>query len=112
MEKSNLTPKEFFESEWYKDGVRQLCFDGWPGFVVPVNIQVKNLIEQNDHLLSKLEEKERECERLKHILFQIDFAMRPYRYDEELPGDIKWEIYALAADNGKESKGLFASGGK
>lgn len=45
-----LTPKQFFESEWYKDGCRQLCADGWPTFIVPVNIQIKKLQSENQGL--------------------------------------------------------------
>ena len=68
-------------------------------------------VEDYSQLLFKLEEKERECERLKHILFQIDFAIRPHRY-EPLAENVKWDIYCLASDNGCESKALSASGGK
>lgn len=52
--KEGLTPKEFFESEWYKDGCRQLCADGWPTFIVPVNIQIKKLQSENQGLRAVL----------------------------------------------------------
>lgn len=45
-----LSPQEFFESEWYRDGLKQLCVDGWPTFVIPVNIQVSKLISDYDKL--------------------------------------------------------------
>ena len=52
--KKGLTPKEFFESEWYKDGTKQLCADGWPTFVVPVNIKIRELLEQNQDLAEQI----------------------------------------------------------
>ena len=52
--KEGLTPKEFFESEWYKDGIKQLCADGWPTFVVPVNIKIRELLEQNQDLAEQI----------------------------------------------------------
>lgn len=56
---SKVTPKEFFEGEWYKDGIKQLCADGWPTFVVPVNIQVRNLLEENQKLQRRIDVFER-----------------------------------------------------
>lgn len=61
-----LSPKEFFEGEWYKDGSKQLCADGWPTFIVPVNIQIRKLIEENDKLKEYLrqvqESHKRQCD--------------------------------------------------
>lgn len=49
-DQKTISAKEFFEGEWYKDGLKQLCADGWPTFVVPVNIKIRELIEENAKL--------------------------------------------------------------
>jgi hypothetical protein len=50
-------PFELFDSPWFKDATKQLCIDGWPTFIVPLNIG----IEQAKDAYSALKA---ECERL------------------------------------------------
>lgn len=52
--KNTLSFKEFFNGEWYKDGIRQLCTDGWPTFVVPVNIRIQEMLDELDQLQAQL----------------------------------------------------------
>lgn len=63
-----LKPKDFFNSEWFKDGTKKLCSDGWPTFVVPLNIMVNKMLEENQALQSKLEKAEAEIKRLRNAL--------------------------------------------
>lgn len=47
---SKLTPREFFESEWFKDATQKLCADGWPTFVVPLNVKIREALDAYDRL--------------------------------------------------------------
>lgn len=59
---NGIRAKEFFEGEWYKDGVKQLCADGWPTFIVPVNIKAMELLGENAKLETELAELRERCE--------------------------------------------------
>lgn len=69
---SNVTAKKFFNGEWYKDGVKQLCADGWPTFIVPVNIKVMELLEENSKIEVELAELRERCAEYEKILKSID----------------------------------------
>lgn len=38
-------PFELFDSPWFKDATSQLCADGWPAFIVPLNIGIRQARE-------------------------------------------------------------------
>ena len=78
-EQKPISAKDFFEGEWYKDGLKQLCADGWPTFVVPVNIKIRELIEENAKLRA-------ENERLKTEFVRCPCCNEEYSYDQALRG--------------------------
>lgn len=43
-------PFDFFESSWFKDATVQLCADGWPTFIVPLNVKIRECKESYEQL--------------------------------------------------------------
>ena len=43
-------PFSFFRTPWFKDAISQLCADGWPTFIVPLNIKINQCEEAYEAL--------------------------------------------------------------
>ena len=43
-------PFSFFRTPWFKDAISQLCADGWPTFIVPLNIKINECEEAYEAL--------------------------------------------------------------
>jgi len=43
-------PFSFFRTPWFKDAILQLCADGWPTFIVPLNIKINQCEEAYEAL--------------------------------------------------------------
>jgi len=39
-----ISHKEFFMGSWYQNGIKDLCTDGWPAFIVPVNMRINKML--------------------------------------------------------------------
>lgn len=57
-----ISHKEFFMGSWYKSGIRDLCTDGWPAFVVPVNMRINKMLNDLDELQTELAQLKEKCE--------------------------------------------------
>ncbi len=55
MENKPLSPFELFDTPWFKDATGQLCADGWPAFVVPLNVEIRKAKEAYQAALNKID---------------------------------------------------------
>ena len=62
-------PFDFFDSPWFKDATKQLCIDGWPAFIVPLNIGIRQARESyNSVALDNV--------RLNEIIYQLHSKLK------------------------------------
>jgi hypothetical protein len=77
-------PFELFDSKWFRDATEQLCIDGWPIFIVQVNIGIQQARKAYSALKA-------ECERLKDEMMNSG----KFAQDQENKiADMKFELEA------------------
>lgn len=69
-------PFELFDGEWFKDATSQLCADGWPAFIVPLNIGIRKIRESHQELKSALESANAELEAAKAEIAKLKYDLK------------------------------------
>lgn len=72
-------PFDFFQTYWFKDATSQLCADGWPTFVVPLNVKIseckseyEKLKAENAELKADIESRKESYDRLDSININLN----------------------------------------